>query len=151
MKKKNDMNNKELKKMGLQRNHYLDELGIPIKDYGTNFCDKTDERWKCWKKEQKKYGFDNRETWNIDRLFVEWLYSHFKMYKEACGGTINFEYHKFKYRGKDITQKKAINIILDACKKYLLSHDYVGDGKDMTIYSPEIMTLLGELLPAMWW
>ena len=83
-------------KEGYQRNKYLDDLGISIEKYGTNFCDKKDSRWKKWKKERKKYGFDARECWNLDSIFVEWIYSHFMKYKEDCN--VDLTVHKFEYK-----------------------------------------------------
>ena len=38
----------------MQRNKFLDDIGIPIETYGTNFTDKDDERNKHWKKQRKK-------------------------------------------------------------------------------------------------
>ena len=59
----------------MQRNKYLDNLGIPMKDYGTNWRPKKDKRiWK-WRKQRKDYGFDEVETWALDIVFIEWLYS----------------------------------------------------------------------------
>ena len=141
---------------GYQRNKYLEDLGLSITEYGTNFCDKSDKRWKKWKKERKKYGFDARECWNMDQIFVEWLYSHFMKYKEDCDSFIDLKCHKFLYQKEkdtdpiEITQSEAIDIICDACKKYLLSEQY-SIHVDCSIFKPEIMTLLGEIMPAMWW
>ena len=42
-----------------QRNKYLDDLGLDIKNYGTNFVDELkDDRKEKWKEQRKKYGFD---------------------------------------------------------------------------------------------
>ena len=35
-----------------------------------------------WKKEAEEYGFDERETWNLDFTFFCWLYERLKRYKE---------------------------------------------------------------------
>ena len=41
------------------KNKYLDDLGIPQNQYGTNFCDeRTDKRAKRWEEQKKIYGFD---------------------------------------------------------------------------------------------
>ena len=124
---------------------YLDELGIPLTKQHTNFCDKTDDRWNRWKKQRKKYGFDDRETWNLDRMFVEWIYTRFKMYKEIGGKIVNLSYHKFQYKDREVTQEQAIDIIIEACKNYLLEIE------TEDALSPEIYKLLGEIMPAMWW
>jgi len=139
---------KRLTKEGYQRNKYLEDIGIPIENYGTNYCGKEDKRWKKWKNERKKYGFDARECWNLDSSFVEWIYSHFKKYKEdAC---IDLSFHKFQYNKNDknveITQEEAIDIICDACENYLLT-SFV----DRDFLSKDVMLLIGDVMPSMWW
>ena len=42
----------------IQKNKYLDELGIPVNEYGINFMDENDPRQEKWVKERKEYGFD---------------------------------------------------------------------------------------------
>jgi hypothetical protein len=54
------------------RNLFMDELGLKINDYGTNFVSATDSRRKQWESEKLRFGFDNRETWCLDTTFVEW-------------------------------------------------------------------------------
>lgn len=133
-------------KEGYQKNKYLDDLGIPIIEYGTNFCNRSDKRWKKWRREREEYGFDERECWNLDTTFVEWLYSHFMKYAEDSRKVVNLEYLKFEYQGNLITQAEAINTVCEACKEYLTS-----DFLDRTFLSKDIMMLITDLMPAMWW
>ena len=134
------------KKNPYKRCKYLDDLNIPITEYGTNFinCYK-DKRGRKWRRQRTKYGFDERETWNLDSQFIEWIYTRFKMYKEiAC---VDLTFHKFKYLGKEITQGEAIDIILQACEDYIKQ----GDTGFKTFPSPIIGDLLFKIMPAMWW
>lgn len=129
---------------------YLDDLGIKLENYYTNFCDNTDERFPKWLEEQKEYGFDERETWNLDRMFIEWVYTRFMMYKEIGGKTVDLSFHKFKFEGvkggiKEVTQEEAIDIILESCKKVLLEDDINSRLPD------NVMNLFCDVLPAMWW
>ena len=58
------------------RNKYLDDLGIKRERYGSNFIkDNKLQRFI----ERRKYGFDYRETVNMDLIFAEWLYSRLTM------------------------------------------------------------------------
>lgn len=124
---------------------YLDDLGIPLQNQHTNFSNNKDRRWKRWKKERKVYGFDSRETWNLDKMLVEWIYTHFKMYKELT--IVNLKFHKFDYNGEKITQEEAIDIILEACENCLISDNDLLDES----LPEEIYTLIGRVMPAMWW
>ncbi len=110
----------------MQRNKYLEKIGIPIDEYGVNMCDDlNDARQKCWKEEQEKYGFDRREVWELDRLFVEWLYSHLKMYKKVRKNSVpDHLIVTTEYPDAILSFKEGINLILKACKKWLLDEDY---------------------------
>lgn len=136
------------RKVKLQRNKYLDKLGISIRDYGTNFIESRDERASRWLKQQKEYGFDDRETWNLDTIFVEWLYSHFMMYKEVT--IADLSYFKFTYGKKEITQGEAIDIICGMCEDYLTA-EFLEKDQHREIFSKKTMKLLGALMPYMWW
>ena len=50
----------------MQKCKYLENLGLKTEQYGTNFMQDDDKRAQKWAKERKKYGFDNREIWNLD-------------------------------------------------------------------------------------
>ena len=142
-------------KKGYVHCRYLDELEIPLEQQNTNYCNKNDERWEKWKKQRKEYGFDERETWNLDHMFVEWIYTRFKMYKEIGGEMVDLTYHHFTYEDKEITQEEAIDIIIKACEKFLIGYDHGVKVETEEIYytklPPEIYKLLGEIMPAMWW
>ena len=132
---------------GYVHNKDLDALGIPLENQHTNFFDNTDERWDYWMKEREEYGFDIRETWSLDHMFVEWVYTRFKRFKDVT--IINTSYHKFHFRGKEITQEEAIDAVCEECAKYLKT-DFV-DRKSDKLFPTDIMLLLNDLLPAMWW
>lgn len=136
----------------MQHNKYLEDLGLSLDKIGTNFCNDNDERMEYWEKQQKEYGFDDRETWNMDHIFIEWLYSHLMMYLETGGKTINLDYHKFTFDGTEYTQREAIDYILNACKKYLLCDDvYCGNTGEIIPNVQKAVKLFAEILPAMWW
>lgn len=139
--------NKCLIKPTTKRNLYMEKLGLKRHQYGTNFCYGIDKRSKEWRKERKLFGFDNRETWNLNHFFIEWLYCHLKMYNKV--NIIDTSYYKFKWQGKEITQQEAINLIIKSCRRYL---------KDVDENHPEyfqdvcdLMPLWGMILPYMWW
>lgn len=136
----------------MQKNKYLDDLGIPIKNYGTNWTKDGDKREKRWKRQRKKYGFDERETWNLDHLFVEWLYSHLTMYKEIC--CVDLTYHKFVFKDKEYTQEEAIDYIIDICKEYITTYDEVSftdKENDLLDKVADAIRMFAEIHPAMWW
>ena len=92
-----------------KRCKYLDNLGFKITEYGTNWVNEDeDERGAEWKEQRKIYGFDERETWNLDSSFAEWLYTRCSMYLDEAKDIVDLDYHKITYNDKEYTQREAI-------------------------------------------
>ena len=145
------MKKKTYRKKGYVRCKYLENIGVSPENYGTNFCDKSDHRWKRWKKQRKKYGFDDRETWCLEYTFYQWLYTRLTMYKKIAGKTIDLEWHKVNYTPKgsdesiELTEKQAIDIIRKEAKRMILTED------DTERFNPNIMRLFYDILPFLGW
>ena len=137
----------------IMKNKYLEELGLKKGGYGLYDPEKNDKRKKKWKKQRKKFGFDERETWNLNNTMVEWLYSHLMMYTEIGGKTVDLNYHTFDFNGRMFSELEAIEFIKEKCRRYLtfeLTDDdmtYDEINAEMT----EALHLLAEIFPALWW
>lgn len=136
-----------------QQNKYLADLGLDITKYGTNFVDASiDEREENWKKQRKDYGFDEREVWNLDIIFIQWLYSHLMMYKEKASQIIDLSYYaNYKWGERKITLEKAIDKVLAATKAILVAEDFDEKERKYQYFCKNIMPLLAEILPALWY
>ena len=133
-------------------NKYLEDLGLKQTEYATNFTGDDDPREEDWKKERETYGFDQRETWNLDHQFVEWLYSHLKMYDEV--NCVDTSYHKFQIGEKELTQQECMDYILAACETYLIkSKDALPFDEEQKYVEEmqEAIKIWAVILPAMWW
>ena len=98
----------------MRRNKYLDDLGIKIENYGSNFAkEKKFQRFI----ERKKYGFDYRQTIHMDLAFAEWIYSRLMMLLEQTDDDLTF--HSIEYEGVHYTVEQAIHRILKAAQEYL--------------------------------
>lgn len=80
------------------RHKYLNDIGIKSTDtcvFSTTEREslKRASRAMRMKKQRKKYGFDERETWELGYTLITWLYSHLMMYKDVS--ICDLEYHKF--------------------------------------------------------
>lgn len=143
---------KRHKKKNFQRNKYLDELGLSIQDYGINFCDSSkDTRKRKWRRQRERYGFDDREIWNLDRTMAEWLYSHLMMYKEIGLKHIDGTYHKYEFKGKIYTLNEAVDFIIEAMKKYILADYYPNKIRECMSDAEDAFKLLGIIFPSLWW
>ena len=134
----------------IQRNKYLDDLGFKPTEYGTNYL-LNDDRQDRWAKEREMYGFDERETWNLCSLFVEWLYSHCMMYKEI--NCVDLSYHKIEYNGVEYTQEEALDLIVKYSKDYLfMDKRFIINGEENISENMALaIHLWAELFPLMWW
>ena len=75
---------------------------------------KKDKRNKKWKKERKKYGFDSRETWNLDSTMAELLYERLKMFNEV--NIIDTSCHTVEVDDVKMSMQEAIDELLKALK-----------------------------------
>ena len=157
----------------ISRNKYLDNLYLEPKEYGVNWdlVDGKDivEAGFKWQEQQENCGgHDERELFNFDITFIEYLYTMLKMYVEYAGKDIDLNYHTFEYQNKKYTQLEAINYICDVLEEALVipTREYNIleniDAKKAISEWPELpeidynkvgdaIALFGKILPAMWW
>lgn len=138
----------------MQKNKYLDDLGLKITDYGTNFISDDDERSEDWKKQREEYGFDSRECWCLNVKLIEWLYSHLMMYLEDASTVIDLSYYKFEHNDKTYTQEEAIKYIIEKLKRYLVEIDEASwTDKEVELIDEvhDAFDMLNKILFALWW
>lgn len=119
----------------MQRNKYLDDIGIRRENYGSNFIKgRKFQRFM----ERRMYGFDHRQTVNMELITAEFLYSRLKMLTDKTMDDHTFNHVEFE--GDDYTVEEAFVYIMNACKTFLLSlkdDDYIYDesGEGEQIYN----------------
>lgn len=129
--------------MSINKRHYLDKIGL--ERFQDNM--KNDKRNKKWKKQHKKYGFDERDTWNLDSTMAEILYERLKMFNEV--NLIDTHYHTIEIDGVKMSMQEAIDELLKSLKLKLT------DGNLEVAYSNEVRawTIWLKLIEKgiMWW
>ena len=108
-----------------------------------------DARQKTWYNERRKYGFDSRETWNLNSVFYIWLYEHLMMYKEKASKIVDLEFYKFEYKGETLTQIECIDRMIEGCKLYI--QDSETEDKEVQEKIKSVAEIWALVLPAMWW
>ena len=70
---------KALKKLGLSASHlYWDD------NYTNNYTSKEfEESRKRWAKQRERWGFDSRETWNLDFTIACFVYPRLKFFRDT--------------------------------------------------------------------
>lgn len=127
--------------------HYFKQIGMKKNNIIHNWC-KGDKRQKNWKKQRKKYGFDERETWNLDTAFYQWLYPRLRMYNEI--NCVDATAIIYEYKGKEVNLQWCIDRMLKRLKYILV----VGELDDFEKYHnsiDEVLDLFRMCLPALWW
>lgn len=138
---------KELGMTIFQKNKYLEELGLKKRDYGVNWISRRDCRLRYFNHEKEMYGFCSAETWNMDRIFCEWLYSHCKMYLEITDGKVDLGFHSVEIGDEEVTQLKCIQRIIKLTGEALTD----SDGEAATMKLREAILIWAEVFPLMWW
>ena len=158
---------------GISKNKYLDNLYLEPEEYGVNWdlVDGKDivEAGFRWQERQENCGgHDERELFNFDITFIEYLYTMLKMYVEYAGKDIDLNYHTFEYQNKKYTQLEAINYICDVLEEALVvrtREENILENVSIRTPIPErpelpeidynkvgdAIALFGKILPAMWW
>lgn len=132
---------------------YLDDICVTSNQDRWWFNDDQypdDKRLKKWEKEREIYGFDDRETWDLQSTFYLWLYERLMKFVESASPIVNLEYHKFEYKGKEYTQIEMINMMLERLK-FFFSPSYVDFDPESEKKVQEIGEIWAIVLPAMWW
>lgn len=132
--------------------YYIDKLGIKYEDTPQGW-NKGDSREEFWAEERSEYGFDERETWSLYYTVNLMLYERLCRYKDIAINCINLEYHKFTYKGVELTQLECLNRMIEGLKLDLTLDDYDEKRKD-----PKIKELIDDVYPiyglcknALWW
>lgn len=137
---------------------YIDDLGIKFEDTPQGFCNEEflenvpGTRGEYWHKERAIYGFDNRETWSLDYAIKLYLYERLCMYNEV--NCIDTEFHKFKYKGEELSQQQCIDRMIEGLKLDLTLSDLNEKRfKDENIKSKinDVFPILALCINSLWW
>lgn len=130
---------------------YLKNLGLKKEDLPQGWgTDSDDKRQKKWKKEREEYGFDNRETWSLDYTFKLWLYERLSMYNEVAPNVIDTSFHKYEFRGEQITFQDCIDKMLEGLKIDLTVEDY-NQTEEQKQKAADVIQIFSLCFYSLWW
>lgn len=106
-----------------------------------------DNRQDEWKKERHEYGFDERQTWNLNATLIAFLYPRLKMYQEYnCGYPANLTSEKWK---------SIIDEMIDGFEYYIKNwaNDESSLEEDMKAHekAQNSFNLLAKYWDDLWW
>lgn len=134
------------------KSKYLEELGVDAEI--CNWIKEDDERYEEYSEYEKEYGVFKPANWSFDNYFSRWLYCYLKDYFKDAEKVVDLDFYHFEFKGKDYTQKEAIEKILNTLEIFITEKDNVFDLKEerkMIEDYQDAIRLLAEILPAIWW
>lgn len=150
---------------------FINEDNLYLMYNSTEITDEKDIQ-ENYEQQREKYGFDERELWDLDITTILWLYAHLKRFKEhEYAGDLNGEYaHEynvkiiskinnkyiyneeikdFEYIEKTLKIGNIIDIILEYFKSFLINEEDYNDDIQNAL-GREGMRLYGTILPSLW-
>ena len=94
--------------------------------------------------------FDVRETYDMARTLIAWLYEHLRYFQEKASQIINFEFYEFEINGEELTQIQCIDRMVEDCKIILTSDDW-NEFDKMEAAKNDLFDILSKVYWAMWW
>ena len=128
------------------KHKYLEDLGA-LKNLPSEWC-VGDKREPKWEEERAVYGFDSRDTWNMDSAFICWLYERLMMYNEI--NIVDTSYHKFEYENQTITFQDCIDRMISGCKIYLSDTNWDCNSESRKLVN-DVLNLFALCFWCLWW
>ena len=99
-----------------------------------------------WEKERLEYGFDERETWNLDFTFFCWLYERLKKYKEVSPADLSCKI--VKVNDEEKTLEEWLDIMINNTESLILVDIYSEEKIDLAEFTIEIFK---QTIFYLWW
>lgn len=91
---------------------YLEDIDINFEDTPNGFA-KYDERYLHWEEQRKIYGFDERDTWNLEYTIDLLLYERLCMYKEYAMKFLDLDFHKITMEDTEINILECLTRMIE--------------------------------------
>ena len=99
-----------------------------------------------WRKEVEEYGFDERETWNLDFTFFCWLYERLRKYKEVSFADLTHKIVKVNNEEKNLDE--WIDIMINNAEALILLDMYSEENIKLAEFTIEIFK---QTIFYLWW
>ena len=99
-----------------------------------------------WEKEREQYGFDERETWNLDFTFFCWLCERLKKYKEVS--PVDLSCKIVKVNNEEKTLEEWLDIMINNAEALILLDMYSEENIKLAEFTIEIFK---QTIFYLWW
>ena len=127
---------------------YIDNISTEPYRTDTVRCKHLRTRLKHWW-QRRIYGFDERETWDLDKTFYTWLYEHLMMYRDVTYVDLS-QSRPHEWKGGTYTTEDLLNILIE----YLtvaMTKDYEFCTEKEREQIDDIPVIWGIIIKEMWW
>ena len=76
-----------------------------------------DPRYARLREQKRVYGFDDRDTWNLNTTMVALLYERLKMYDEV--NNVDTSFHTVKHGNATLTMQQVLDLMLELAEEVL--------------------------------
>lgn len=129
---------------------YLEDLFDDDK-WSLENSDTKDSRAEKWKKEREIYGFDDRDTWNLDNTMLELLYERLKMFKESSG-IVDHTVNIININDKKIPFSQVIDTLIEDCEVCLKNfYTLEKDQEEILDLEEKIWDTWSKSFKYFWW
>ena len=92
---------------------FLDDIGYVDELQGLE----NDPGYSRLREQQETYGFDDRDTWNLNTTMVTLLYERLKMYDEV--NIVDTSFHTVEHNGVVLTMQQALELMVELAEEVL--------------------------------
>lgn len=127
---------------------YIDNISPEPYRTDTVRCKHLRTRLKYWW-QRRVYGFDERETRDLDKTFYTWLYEHLMMYRDVTYVGLS-QSRPHEWKGGTYTTEDLLNILIE----YLtvaMTKDYEFCTEKEREQIDDIPVIWGIIIKEMWW
>lgn len=91
----------------------------------------------------------SKECYSLDVSFLDWLRVRLPVYLREAGKIVDLDYHKFKHKGEELTQRQLIERMIYLLK--LVEGKYAWYEDEYIEPCNEILEIWSTVFHAMWW
>lgn len=123
---------------------FLEDVNADFYQYGML----NDERQSNWKSERTMYGFDSRETWNLDFCFLAWFYERLLLFSECNNIDMQSDFEKHEIDEDSKTFQECVCTMIADCKYLMERGDFTNKLDDTW---ERLLKYFSTTIRSLWW
>lgn len=101
--------------------------------------------------QRRKYGFDDREIWDLDYTFYIWLYERLRMYEDVSQVDLIRTPTRIIFQKRELNLQEAINEMTMRLEFILTERFEIEESAELIAQKKELLQLFSASLNHIWW